>query len=132
MFLLHILIWAIPAYIVVAVFEADNGGTGNFFKDFAVAFGVLSAIIIFINICIYTSQSKRTEWLAKACYLIASNLKNDKEVIWITTERARKAEILLNNYLRQPDLTIEQIEMKRREFDSIYKSIDKDTKKENE
>ena len=123
-FLLQVLIWAIPSYAVVAYFVMNNGDTDDFFKTFGILFGILMAIVIFVNMCKYIANSKSTPRLAKNCYQISIRLDNDKESIAVTTEREMRAEKLLEEYVEHPDLTVEQVETKRKEFDSIYECLD--------
>lgn len=123
-FLLQVLIWAIPSYAVVAYFVMNNGDTDDFFKTFGILFGILMAIVIFVNVCKYIANSKSTPRLAKNCYQISIRLDNDKESIAVTTEREMRAEKLLEEYVEHPDLTVEQVETKRKEFDSIYECLD--------
>lgn len=129
-FLLQLLIWSIPSYAVFTCFVLNGGGTENFFKIFIILFGVLMGIVIFVNICKYASRSKRTQKLANDCYQISLCLEKDKEAISVTTEREHKAQILLNNYVESPNLTIEEIEERRKEFDLIYERLDQNTKQE--
>lgn len=123
-FILQVLIWAIPSYAVIAFIAISNNDTNEFFRIFFIVFGILIAIVIFVNLYKYIVNSKETPRLEKNCYRISMRLDNDKEFIAVTTEHEKKAEKMLNDYVANPELTVEQIEIKRKEFDSIYESND--------
>lgn len=123
-FLLQILIWAIPSYAVVAYFGKNNGDTDDFFKTFGILFGILMIIVVFVNVCKYITNLKKTMQLVEHCHQISIRLDKDKESLAVTSERQTSAETMFEEYVSHPDLTVEQIEIKRKEFDSIYECLD--------
>lgn len=122
-FLLQILIWAVPSYVVVAYFLMNSGNTNNFFKIFGIAFGILMAFVIFVNICKYPARSKQVQQLIKNCDRIASVLKDDRESISLISVCEHKAEALLKKYLNTSDFATDEVYEIRTEFDSIYEGL---------
>ena len=132
-FLLELLIWAVPSYaaVILLLFVTNNSNTEYFFQIFLGLFSFLMVIVIFVDFCRYAANAKKTKRLAEECHKAAVNLKNDQRAIVTTSDRAHRAEVLLDSYLESPDLTVEQIEMRRKEFDSIYEKVDQNKKEEN-
>lgn len=126
-FLLQLLIWAVPTYAVVAFVSGADSDTGEFFKKFGIFFGIMMAIVIFTNVCNYFANLKKLSRMANNCHLISLRMDKDKEAIDEAAERARKANKMFNEYADQPDLTIEQIAAAREKFDSICDRIEQNT-----
>lgn len=129
-FLLNLLIWAVPSYAVVAYFLLENNGDNDFFKVFGIVFGILMAIVIFVNVCKFGSRSQKTRALANSCYQASLHLENDKETISKIAEDKRKAEELLNSFLELSDLSVDQTKMRREEFDMIFEGSNEIGQKE--
>lgn len=129
-FLFNMLIWAVPTYIVLAFLIMLNFEDSNFYMIFGILFGVMFSIVVFVNALKYAVRSKQTPKLAENCYRAAMLLEKDKEAISAIDEHEKKAEELLKNYIDLQDLTVEQIETKRKNFDSIYECLDEEKQQE--
>lgn len=124
-FLLQLLIWAVPTYIVVAYFVITSGNPNDFFGIFGILFGILMAIVIVVNLYKYIHNSRNTQWLINSCYQASIHLENDKELISSLTKRENEAEALFNSYMQEQNLTIEEIDIRRKEFAVAYEGADK-------
>ena len=122
-FLVQLIFWGLPTYAVIAFFCLDGGNTEYFFAIFGSVFGILMAIVIFVNICVYFSGIKRIPKLAKNCRKATVQLDKDKASIAMNSKREETARKLLEDFLAHPDLTIEQIETKHQEFVDIFESL---------
>lgn len=118
-FLLQALFWMIPTYIVVAYVVMNSDNLTDFSKSFGIVFGGLMAFVVIVSFFKYLGNSQNTPRLINNCYQIAASLGKDRDAVAVVTEQKTKAEKLLENYTKQTELTMEEIEAKREEFDAI-------------
>lgn len=122
-FLFHLLLWAIPVYAVVAYWMiTQEEEYVEFFKIFGIAFGSIIALVFIIKLCKYMKRSKYTSKLERTCYQSSGRLRSDKVSIAALETCEKEAEKLLKQYTEQPQLTMEQIEAKQKEFALLYES----------
>ena len=122
--LMQLLFWAIPCYAVV-VCMASEVDTDAFFIIFGALYGTLMLIVLFTKLCKYISRAKRIKELARSCRQISQYLEKDHRSISATSMRERKAEDLLDKFISSPDLSVDEIEAKRKEFDSVCERLRK-------
>ena len=77
-------------------------------------------VVAFINMCKYLANKREVEQIANNCYQISAKLRKGRNMLAAMASREVKTEALLKEYLEQPNLTIEEIEVKREEFKVIY------------
>ena len=122
-FILQTLIWAVPSflavYFIVKYIENYTGNTANLWAVFGITFGSLIALIALVKFFKYIFKSEKSLRLANVCNKISKNLESSKKDIAFSIEREKKAKEMLEEYLVHPDLTVEEIETIRNEFDLI-------------
>lgn len=121
-FMLHMMFWGVPTYAILVYFfvSAEEGGLAECWKVFGIVFAVMTAVVAFINMCKYLANKREVEQIANNCYQISAKLRKGRNMLAAMASREVKTEALLKEYLEQPNLTIEEIEVKREEFKVIY------------
>ncbi len=120
-FLLKLFPWVLPVCLAVAKMATDGeGNTLKFSLFFGIMFGIVMAIILYVSWCMYIYQSKKTSRLIGDCQAVVEQLEKDKRNIAFTAKGEAQANELYQNFLSHRDLTVEQIEACKAEFEALY------------
>jgi tetratricopeptide (TPR) repeat protein len=125
-FLLNVLFWGVPSYVAIAVVMMNNGEFKNFFTVFGVLFGILMVIVAMVHAFKVISNSSTGPFLAKRCQNVSAKIENDEKHIARISALEAKANKLYEQYMTYTDLTFEQIEEKRSEFDEVCTAPNED------
>ena len=127
--LIQALFCALSSYLVVALFTISNESEDTFYKSFSIVFAIEMGIALFVSLCKYIANAKKVPELMQACHNTAERISSDKVSMALTLEREERAKILRQQFLEHPELTVQQIEQKRKEFDSIYENLNNNEEK---
>lgn len=129
-FLLRLLFWGLPAYVLILIFSGYTGDTDTFPMAFGILFGITMAIVMFVTLCKYISNAKKTAQLVYLCEVAVDKLARDKEALALATEREAKTVELYERFIAEPEMSVEHIEHRRAEFESIYECLDHEEQEE--
>ncbi len=115
--LIQLMLWGICAFFTAMI--AAGGDETTFRTAFLTVFGLAVGIAWIVKLSKYSHKSKRIPYLMKECENIGRRLEGDKENVAYANAREAKAEKLLEEFLADPSIPVEEIEKKRAEFEAI-------------
>ncbi len=120
LFLLHMLMWAVPLYVGVVYLSVSNGSSGEALRTFLITAGIVLGIVVFIAMCTYFARTKNTPRLLDRCESAEAVLKKGQAEIELACEREARCQELIAQFLKTPNLSVEEIQQYRIQFDTCF------------
>ena len=110
----------IPAYIGSALYLLiETGEMNDFFTTFGIAYGAIMALVLLSKFKKFVANYKRMPYLVNNCRQISDKISEERALIDGAASLKAIAEKLISEFNEHPDMSEEQIAVKREEFDAI-------------
>ena len=126
-FLTNCFLWALVAFgIAMAISTSSNNPSKDFITLYGRLIGIMMAVFLLISFIVYLCRAKRLPGLVKNCRVLEKKLQEDR----YNVEQAKLMKVKLlvakKAYLKSGDLSMEEIEERRHEFDEILEEYEKE------